>query len=140
MIMWRVVVYRVVLCGVAAVLCCAVLCCAVLCCAVLCCAVLCCAVLCCAVMCCTVLFPPRPTPQPRTAVEAAQLVRTHVHAGYNSIASHFSHTRHSPWPSVDRFLTRLPPNAYVADVGCGNAKYWTVNPNLKMWGCDISEK
>ncbi len=97
----------------------------------------------CSISICCVVFPQTAShtyAQPRSTAEAETLERTHVHAVYNHIASHFSHTRHSAWPSIDRFLTQLPSAAAVADVGCGNAKYWPVNPALKMWGCDISEK
>ncbi|ESN94328.1 hypothetical protein HELRODRAFT_69129, partial [Helobdella robusta] len=58
---------------------------------------------------------------------------------YNTIAPHFSRTRHSPWPSVVNFLNRLDPYAIVLDVGCGNGKYLnTRKSDLFMIGCDAS--
>ena len=63
----------------------------------------------------------------------------HVHAVYETIATHFSHTRHSPWPRVESYLTSLPPQTRLADVGCGNGKYFSVNPSLQMKGCDLSQ-
>jgi SAM-dependent methyltransferase len=42
---------------------------------------------------------------------------------YDAIAPHFSATRYAPWPRVDAFLAALPPDALLADVGCGNGKY-----------------
>ena len=55
--------------------------------------------------------------------EVASLERLHVHDVYESIAGHFSETRHSPWPRVAAFLRALPASALVLDVGCGNGKY-----------------
>ncbi|TMW60725.1 hypothetical protein Poli38472_000767 [Pythium oligandrum] len=68
-----------------------------------------------------------------TALEAE-----HVHKVYDSIAPHFSHTRHHPWPLVTDFLTALPAGSLVADVGCGNGKYLKINPALCMIGSDRS--
>jgi SAM-dependent methyltransferase len=51
------------------------------------------------------------------------LEREHVHAFYDDIAEHFSHTRHSAWPRVEAFVRGLPPHTFMADVGCGNGKY-----------------
>ncbi|DBA02863.1 TPA: LOW QUALITY PROTEIN: hypothetical protein N0F65_006653 [Lagenidium giganteum] len=62
----------------------------------------------------------------------------HVHKVYDSIAPHFSHTRHHPWPLVTEFLHSLDAGAMVADVGCGNGKYLRVNPALSMIGSDRS--
>ncbi|RLN73123.1 hypothetical protein BBJ28_00002787 [Nothophytophthora sp. Chile5] len=53
-----------------------------------------------------------------TAVE-----RQYVHEFYETVAAHFSSTRHSPWPGVARFVTSLPSGSVIADVGCGNGKY-----------------
>ncbi|GAO14211.1 uncharacterized protein UV8b_08066 [Ustilaginoidea virens] len=62
----------------------------------------------------------------------------HVHAVYESIAPHFSATRHSPWPLVSRFLRALPPGAVGLDVGAGNGKYAPVNPALHLLASDRS--
>jgi SAM-dependent methyltransferase len=62
----------------------------------------------------------------------------HVHRVYDSIAPHFSHTRHHPWPIVTDFLRALPAGALVADVGCGNGKYLGVDPRLCLVGADRS--
>ncbi|GAP83839.2 putative tRNA (uracil-5-)-methyltransferase trm9 protein [Rosellinia necatrix] len=48
----------------------------------------------------------------------------HVHSVYESIAGHFSSTRHKPWPFVASFLReRVAPGSIGLDVGCGNGKY-----------------
>ncbi|XP_014783678.1 alkylated DNA repair protein alkB homolog 8 isoform X1 [Octopus bimaculoides] len=70
---------------------------------------------------------------------AANLEVTHVHQVYNEIADHFSHTRHSPWPKVKEFLQSLQDGALVADIGCGNGKYFGVNPSIYQIGSDRSE-
>ncbi|KAI5852293.1 S-adenosyl-L-methionine-dependent methyltransferase [Tricharina praecox] len=62
----------------------------------------------------------------------------HVHEVYQHIASHFSATRFKPWPIVERFLRELPTASIGLDVGCGNGKYLTVNPNVFMIGSDRS--
>lgn len=61
---------------------------------------------------------PGPTPSSPTHYE-----QTHVHAVYDTIAPHFSSTRHKPWPLVTTFLSSLPAGSLVLDVGCGNGKY-----------------
>ncbi|ETN43891.1 uncharacterized protein HMPREF1541_11022 [Cyphellophora europaea CBS 101466] len=63
---------------------------------------------------------------------------THVHAVYESIASHFSSTRYKPWPVVDSFLCGLPPGSVGLDVGCGNGKYLNVNKDVFIIGSDRS--
>ncbi|CUS11492.1 unnamed protein product [Tuber aestivum] len=63
---------------------------------------------------------------------------SHVHRVYEHIASHFSATRFKPWPIVEKFLCGLPIGAVGLDVGCGNGKYWTVNPDIFIVGSDRS--
>lgn len=63
---------------------------------------------------------PGPTPPAPTPTHYEQ---THVHAVYDTIAPHFSSTRHKPWPLVTTFLTSLAPGSLVLDLGCGNGKY-----------------
>lgn len=67
---------------------------------------------------------------PTCHADAAHLEKEYVHSVYNSIAPHFSSTRHSPWPRVCHFLSSLPPGSMMADVGCGNGKYLSVNPEV----------
>ncbi|KAK7740236.1 tRNA methyltransferase, has a role in tRNA modification [Diaporthe eres] len=63
---------------------------------------------------------------------------THVHGVYEAIASHFSATRHKPWPFVSSFLASRPPGSVGLDVGCGNGKNMGVNRDVAMLGCDRS--
>ena len=79
-----------------------------------------------------------PLPPSLTSLAPHLLESLHVHSVYERIATHFSHTRHSPWPRVERYLLSLPPLTSVADVGCGNGKYMGVNRELRMKGCDLA--
>ncbi|KAM3616192.1 uncharacterized protein V6R79_014098 [Siganus canaliculatus] len=81
---------------------------------------------------------PSPPSLPCCQAEAAHLEEEYVHRVYDAIASHFSNTRHSPWPRVCDFLSSLPAGSVLADVGCGNGKYLGVNPDVVAVGCDRS--
>ncbi|CAO1439051.1 unnamed protein product [Diamesa serratosioi] len=70
---------------------------------------------------------------------AAKLEIENVHKVYNEIGSHFSETRHSPWPNVEDFLNGLQDGSVLLDVGCGNGKYLSVNEKLVKMGCDRSD-
>uniref|UniRef100_A0A8C0AN48 Uncharacterized protein n=1 Tax=Buteo japonicus TaxID=224669 RepID=A0A8C0AN48_9AVES len=65
-------------------------------------------------------------------MEASKLEQECVHKVYEEIATHFSSTRHSPWPRIVEFLRSLPKGSIVADVGCGNGKYLGINEDLYM--------
>lgn len=67
---------------------------------------------------------PGPTPPAAAAPPSpTNYEQTHVHTVYETIAPHFSSTRHKPWPLVTAFLASLPPGSLVLDAGCGNGKY-----------------
>ncbi|KAI9730925.1 MAG: tRNA methyltransferase, has a role in tRNA modification [Claussenomyces sp. TS43310] len=72
------------------------------------------------------------------AEDPEQYEEEHVHAVYEQIASHFSATRHKPWPIVDDFLRSQPAGSVGVDVGCGNGKYLRVNPDVFIVGSDRS--
>lgn len=69
---------------------------------------------------------------PHNEMEASELEQEYVHKVYEEIATHFSSTRHSPWPRIVEFLRSLPEGSIVADVGCGNGKYLGINKDLYM--------
>jgi alkylated DNA repair dioxygenase AlkB/SAM-dependent methyltransferase len=53
--------------------------------------------------------------------------RDHVHAVYDAIAVQWHHTRGRRgvlWPGATRFLQELESGSIVADVGCGDGKYF----------------
>ncbi len=57
-----------------------------------------------------------------STLEVPAVEAEHVRAVYDTIASHWDHTRHKAWPRVANFLDSLPNQALVADIGCGNGK------------------
>ncbi|KAH9509983.1 hypothetical protein Btru_044784 [Bulinus truncatus] len=61
----------------------------------------------------------------------------HVQKVYNLIAPHYNDVKHRTWPKVNRFLKSLQPGSLVADVGCGNGRYLSVNPLIYKFGSDI---
>lgn len=66
------------------------------------------------------------------AVEPAIYEQAHVHDVYNAIADHFSATRYKAWPRIRAFLEALPPHTMIADVGCGNGKYFACAQRLRQ--------
>eukprot|EP00201_Polytomella_parva_P014001 CAMPEP_0175054522 /NCGR_PEP_ID=MMETSP0052_2-20121109/9552_1 /TAXON_ID=51329 ORGANISM="Polytomella parva, Strain SAG 63-3" /NCGR_SAMPLE_ID=MMETSP0052_2 /ASSEMBLY_ACC=CAM_ASM_000194 /LENGTH=460 /DNA_ID=CAMNT_0016319227 /DNA_START=358 /DNA_END=1740 /DNA_ORIENTATION=+ len=66
------------------------------------------------------------------------LERHYVHDVYNAIAPHFSATRFAIWPKVRDFIDSIPVCGVVADIGCGNGKYFGIRPDLVVLGCDRS--
>jgi hypothetical protein len=71
--------------------------------------------------------------------QLAALEARYVHSVYDAIAPHFAATRFAVWPRVRAFLEALPPGALLADVGCGNGKYFGVRRDVFVLGSDRSE-
>ena len=46
--------------------------------------------------------------------------------------------RFAIWPKVREFIDGLPSGALVADVGCGNGKYFGVRDDIVVIGSDRS--
>lgn len=67
-----------------------------------------------------------------------ELELENVHKVYDEIANHFSETRHSPWPQVEEFVNSFEPGNVLIDIGCGNGKYLSSNPQILKIGCDRS--
>lgn len=78
-------------------------------------------------------------PVPENENQAQFKEQEFVHDVYEEIATHFSDTRYKPWPVVERFLLDLQPGFVGLDVGCGNGKYMSVNPNVCVFASDRSE-
>lgn len=55
---------------------------------------------------------------------------------YNKIAPHFDVSRQRVWGSVKLFMSTLPVNAHVLDLGCGNGKNMLYRNDLKIVGID----
>jgi len=69
--------------------------------------------------------------------------RDHVHAVYDAIATQWHHTRGKRgvlWPSASQFVTNLSEGSIVADVGCGDGKYFPAvwEAGSYVIGTDIS--
>ncbi|XP_006822083.1 tRNA (carboxymethyluridine(34)-5-O)-methyltransferase alkbh8-like [Saccoglossus kowalevskii] len=75
---------------------------------------------------------------PKSDDQASALEAEHVHKVYETIATHFSDTRHSQWPKVTKFINQLPNGSIFADIGCGNGKYLGINTSIFQIGCDRS--
>ncbi|KUF88369.1 Villin-1 [Phytophthora nicotianae] len=58
-----------------------------------------------------------------TSLAPTTVEKQYVHEFYETVAAHFSSTRHSPWPRVAQFVASLPSGSMIADLGCGNGKY-----------------
>jgi alkylated DNA repair protein alkB family protein 8 len=69
--------------------------------------------------------------------------RDHVHAVYDAIATQWHHTRGKRgvlWPGATLFLQKLPKASVVADIGCGDGKYFPAvwEAGSYVIGTDIS--
>lgn len=76
-------------------------------------------------------------------LETPACERDHVHAVYDAIATQWHHTRGKRgvlWPGATQFLQRLPQGSIVADVGCGDGKYFPAiwEAGSYVIGTDIS--
>ncbi|ARF09905.1 methyltransferase [Indivirus ILV1] len=63
--------------------------------------------------------------------------KKYVLESYNQISSEFDNTRHTPWPSVKKFIIELQPNSSILDAGCGNGKNMLIRKDLNWIGCDF---
>jgi len=75
----------------------------------------------------------------RTTTTHARQLEESVNQVYNAIAPHFAATRFAIWPKIRAFIDAIPAHAIVADVGCGNGKYFGVRDDLFVTGTDRSE-
>jgi alkylated DNA repair dioxygenase AlkB/SAM-dependent methyltransferase len=81
--------------------------------------------------------------KPSKALATPATERDHVHAVYDAIATQWHHTRGKRgvlWPGATLFLQHLPPGSVVADVGCGDGKYFPAiwEAGSYVIGTDIS--
>lgn len=60
----------------------------------------------------------------------AVLESENVHRVYDEIANHFSETRHTPWPQVEKFVENFSAGSVLIDIGCGNGKYLHLNQSI----------
>ena len=81
---------------------------------------------------------------PTSGLATPDCERDHVHAVYDAIATQWHHTRGKRgvlWPGATHFLQKLPAGSVVADVGCGDGKYFPAiwEAGSYVLGTDISE-
>lgn len=70
---------------------------------------------------------------------ASKFERKYVHEVYDLTARHFSASRRTrPWPCVASFLENTASGSLLADIGCGDGRYRTVNQNLQFICVDMS--
>ncbi|KPI84166.1 hypothetical protein ABL78_6772 [Leptomonas seymouri] len=69
---------------------------------------------------------------PISSSDVSTYERQYVHDVYSAIADHFSGTRYKAWPRVGAFLEALPPFSLIADMGCGNGKYFAAAQRLAV--------
>ena len=67
-----------------------------------------------------------------------EIEKEFVNDVYDVIAKHFDHTRYKPWPAVAQFVSDLPENAVVLDLGCGNGRNMAINSKVIDMGSDFS--
>lgn len=81
--------------------------------------------------------------------EYANQLLADSHAGYEKIASDFSHTRGWFWPELRFVADLIPKNGNLLDIGCGNGRFLTLldqpkndtedTQNISYTGIDFSE-
>jgi SAM-dependent methyltransferase len=59
---------------------------------------------------------------------------------YNSIAYHFSNTRHVPWNKIKKIIKSFKSGTMVGDIGCGNGIYMNIRNDCFFRGCDVSKE
>ena len=80
---------------------------------------------------------------PKNCLSPSTLEKDHVFEVYDNIAIHWNHTRGKRkvhWHRVKTFIESLPKGSYIADIGCGDGKYFGLNPDVFLLGCDRSIK
>lgn len=69
-------------------------------------------------------------------MEPTNIEQQYVLETYAKISEDFSRTRYRPWPSVQKFMDKIPNLALLADIGCGNCKNLRLRP-VNSIGIDI---
>lgn len=70
-------------------------------------------------------------------IDSIKMEEEYVHKVYNTIAMHWHHTRGKRkvhWNKVKNFINSLSKGSIVADVGCGDGKYFNINPDIQIIG------
>jgi alkylated DNA repair protein alkB family protein 8 len=84
-----------------------------------------------------------PSSIPNKQLGSTEVEKDHVFRVYDNIAVHWNHTRGKRkvhWHRVKTYLEALPKGSWLADIGAGDGKYFGLNPDLFLLGCDRSVK
>lgn len=61
-----------------------------------------------------------------------------VNSGFMTNPAMRAFCRFAVWPKVKEFVCGLPAGAILADVGCGNGKYFGIRSDVAVLGSDRS--
>jgi tRNA (uracil-5-)-methyltransferase TRM9 len=75
-----------------------------------------------------------------TDPEKAREIKSQLIETFDEIAPHFDVTRYKPWPESKRFISTLPKNSMVLDLGCGNGRnsIYLAKEGMTVIGLDFS--
>ncbi len=75
-----------------------------------------------------------------TDPEKAKSIKSQLIETFDEIAPHFDITRYKPWPESKRFISTLPKNSKVLDLGCGNGRnsIYLAKEGMNVIGLDFS--
>ena len=76
-----------------------------------------------------------------TDPEKAKLIKSQLIETFDAIAPHFDITRYKPWPESKRFISTLPKDSRVLDLGCGNGRnsVFLARVGMRVIGIDFSQ-
>jgi len=77
-----------------------------------------------------------------TDSEKARQIKTQLIETFDTIAPHFDITRYKPWPESKRFISTLPKNSLILDLGCGNGRnsIFMAKEGMRVIGIDFSRR
>jgi ubiquinone/menaquinone biosynthesis C-methylase UbiE len=75
-----------------------------------------------------------------TDPKKANKIKSQLIETFDEIAPHFDVTRYKPWPESKRFISTLPKNSMVLDLGCGNGRnsIYLAKEGMRVIGIDFS--
>ncbi|UCE74052.1 MAG: class I SAM-dependent methyltransferase [Methanomassiliicoccales archaeon] len=75
-----------------------------------------------------------------TDLKKARKIKSQLIETFDAIAPHFDITRYKPWPESKRFISNLPKDSIVLDLGCGNGRnsIHLAKEGMKVIGIDFS--
>jgi ubiquinone/menaquinone biosynthesis C-methylase UbiE len=73
-------------------------------------------------------------------LQKAKQIKSELRKTFDIIAPHFDITRYKPWPESKRFISTLPKDSTVLDLGCGNGRnsIYLAKEGMNIIGIDFS--